>query len=105
MCIRDRIDAGILTTITEQSVKKLMGHLKTKDFKGMRKWVVENLDDDPARIYRMIFDGLYGHVKPQSIPEAAIKIADYQYKSAFVADLELNLVACLAELMVELEYK
>ena len=103
--VSGEIDAGILTTITEQSVKKLMGHLKTKDFKGMRKWVVENLDDAPARIYRMIFDGLYGHVKPQSIPEAAIKIADYQYKSAFVADLELNLVACLAELMVELEYK
>ena len=99
------IDAGILTTITEQSVKDLMNHLKEKNFKNMRKWVVENLDNDPSRIYRLIYDGLYGHVKPQSIPQAVILIADYQYKSAFVADLEVNLVACLTELMVELEYK
>jgi len=99
------IDAGILTTITEQSIKDLMKHLKEKNFKNMRKWVVENLDDDPSRIFRLVYDGLYGNVKPQSIPQAVILIADYQYKSAFVADLELNLVACLTELMVELEYK
>jgi len=103
--VSGEIDAGILTSITEQSIKDLMKHLKEKNFKNMRKWVVENLDDDPSRIYRMIYDGLYGHVKPQSIPQAVILIADYQYKSAFVADLELNLVACLTELMVELEYK
>ncbi len=103
--VSGEIDAGILTTITEQSVKKLMGYLKAKDFKSMRKWVVENLDDDPSRIYRMIFDGLSGNVKPQSVPEAVLVIADYQYKSAFVADLELNLVACLTSLMLELEYK
>ena len=99
------IDACILTTITEQSIKDLMKHLKEKNFKNMRKWVVENLDDDPSRIFRLVYDGLYGNVKPQSIPQAVILIADYQYKSAFVADLELNLVACLTELMVELEYK
>jgi len=103
--VSGEIDAGILTTITEQSVKDLMKHLKEKNFKNMRKWVVENLDNDPSRIYRLIYDGLYGHVKPQSIPQAVILIADYQYKSAFVADLEVNLVACLTELMVELEYK
>ena len=99
------IDAGILTTITDQSIKDLMGHLKEKNFKNMRKWVVENLDDDPSRIFRLIYDGLGGHIKPQSIPQAVILIADYQYKAAFVSDLELNLVACLTELMVELEYK
>tara|TARA_B110000211_G_C14081457_1_gene554713 strand:- start:1743 stop:2693 length:951 start_codon:yes stop_codon:yes gene_type:complete len=103
--VSGEIDAGILTTITEQSIKNLMSHLKEKNFKNMRGWVVENLDDDPSRIYRLIYDGLYGHIKPQSIPRAVILLADYQYKSAFVADLELNLVACLTELMVELEYK
>jgi replication factor C small subunit len=82
-----------------------MSHLKNKQFKEMRKWVVENLDDDPSRIYRLIYDGLSTYVKGQSIPEAVILIADYQYKSAFVADLELNLVACLTELMVGMEYK
>ena len=103
--VSGEIDAGILTTITEQSIKDLMKHLKEKNFKNMRKWVVENLDDDPSRIFRLVYDGLYGHVKPQSIPQAVILLADYQYKSAFVADLELNLVACLTELMKELEYK
>ena len=103
--VSGEIDAGILTTITEQSIKDLMKHLKEKNFKNMRKWVVENLDDDPSRIFRLVYDGLYGHVKPQSIPQAVILLADYQYKSAFVADLELNLVACLTELMVGMEYK
>ena len=103
--VSGEIDAGILTTITEQSIKDVMKHLKEKNFRNMRKWVVENLDDDPSRIFRLVYDGLYGHVKPQSIPQAVILLADYQYKSAFVADLELNLVACLTELMKELEYK
>ncbi len=103
--VSGEIDAGILTTITDESIKTLMGHLKEKKFKEMRKWVVENLDDDPSRIYRLIYDGLSTYVKGQSIPEAVILIADYQYKSAFVADLELNLVACLTELMVGMEYK
>ena len=103
--VSGEIDAGILTTITEQSIKDLMKHLKEKNFRNMRKWVVENLDDDPSRIFRLVYDGMYGHVKPQSIPQAVILLADYQYKSAFVADLELNLVACLTELMKELEYK
>jgi len=103
--VSGEIDAGILTTITDESIKTLMSHLKNKQFKEMRKWVVENLDDDPSRIYRLIYDGLTTYVKGQSIPEAVILIADYQYKAAFVADLELNLVACLTELMVGMEYK
>jgi len=102
--VSGEIDAGILTTITEQTIKDLVQHLKEKNFKNMRKWVVDNLDDDPSRIFRLIYDGLYGHVKPQSIPQAVILLADYQYKSAFEADLELNMVACLTELMKELEY-
>ena len=103
--VSGEIDAGILTTITEQSIKQLMQSLKDKNFKNMRSWVVDNLDDDPSRIYRLVYDGLYGHVKPQSIPQAVLLIGDYQYKAAFVADAEINLVACLTELMKELEYK
>ena len=102
--VSGEIDAGILTTITDQNIKDLMGYLKAKSFKDMRKWVVENLDDDPTRIFRLIYDGLNGNVKPQSIPQAVVTLADYQYKSAFCADFELNMVACLTELMVELEY-
>jgi DNA polymerase III delta prime subunit len=103
--VSGEIDAGILTTITEQSIKQLMQSLKDKNFKNMRSWVVDNLDNDPSRIYRLVYDGLYGHVKPQSIPQAVLLIGDYQYKAAFVADAEINLVACLTELMKELEYK
>ena len=102
--VSGEIDAGILTTITDQSIKDLMGYLKEKSFKDMRKWVVENLDDDPTRIFRLIYDGLSGNVKPQSIPQAVVTLADYQYKSAFCADFELNMVACLTQLMVELEF-
>ena len=103
--VSGEIDAGILTTITEQSIKDLMKHLKDKKFKDMRKWVVQNLDDDPSRIFRLIYDGMFDYLKEQSIPQAVLIIADYQYKAAFVADLELNLVACLTELMRDLEYK
>ena len=103
--VSGEIDAGILTTITEQSIKQLMQSLKDKNFRNMRSWVVDNLDNDPSRIYRLVYDGLYGHVKPQSIPQAVLLIGDYQYKAAFVADAEINLVACLTELMKELEYK
>ena len=99
------IDAGILTTITDQSINDLMGHLKEKNFKNMRRWVVENLDYDPTRSFRLIYEGLVQNVKPHSIPQAVITLADYQYKSAFVADLELNFVACLTQLMVELEFE
>jgi len=102
--VSGEIDAGILTTITDQNIKDLMGHLKEKSFKDMRKWVVENLDNDPSRIFRLIYDGLNGNIKPQSIPQAVVTLADYQYKSAFCADFELNMVACLTQLMVELEF-
>jgi len=103
--VSGEIDAGILTNISDKSIKDLMGFLKEKNWKDMRKWVVHNLDSDPSRIFRLIYDGLFGSVKPQSVPKAVLTLADYQYKAAFVADAEINLVACLTELMVELEYK
>jgi len=100
------IDAGILSQV--DSVKKLedlIKALKEKDFTNMRKWVVNNSDIDPARIFRDIYDGLSDYLKPESIPQAVVTLAKYQYQQAFVADQELNLVACLTEMMVECEVK
>ena len=71
----------------------------------MRKWVTQNLDNDPATLYRKIYDNLYEYLKPNSIPNAVLILSRYQYQSAFVADQEINLVACLTEFMVELEWK
>ena len=103
--VSGEIDAGILTSITEKSINSLMDSLKKKNFREMRKWVVENLDDDPSRIFRLIYDGLYDSLKPQSIPRAVILLGDYQHKGAFVADAEINMVAFLTELMVDMEFK
>ena len=71
----------------------------------MRKWANVNMDTDIARVFRKMYDALSNHLKPQSVPQAVLIIADYQYKSAFVADQEINLVACLTEIMVECEFK
>ena len=71
----------------------------------MRKWVVQNLDNEPASIIRSIYDSLYTHLQPQSIPQAVLIIGEYQYKSAFVADQEINLVAFLTELMMQCQFK
>ena len=71
----------------------------------MRKWVVQNLDNDPVKIFRKIYDTLYQSLEPSTIPIAILIIADYQYKSAFVADQEINLVACLTELMDRVKFK
>ena len=71
----------------------------------MRKWVVNNLDNDPVKIFRKIYDTLYQSLEPSTIPHAVLIIADYQYKSAFVADQEINLVACLTELMSQVKFK
>ena len=82
-----------------------MTHLKNKEFSDMRKWVVQNLDNDPVRIFRSIYDNLYETLQPATIPHAVLIIADYQYKSAFVADQEVNFVACLTELMSQVKFK
>ena len=71
----------------------------------MRKWVVQNLDNDPVKIFRKIYDTLYQSLEPSTIPIAILIIADWQYKSAFVADQEINLVACLTELMDRVKFK
>jgi DNA polymerase III delta prime subunit len=99
------IDAGTLAQVSDvRKIADLVGFLKNQNFAEMRKWVVANSDIDPARIYRKIYDSLYEYFKPQSIPQAVVIIAKYQYQSAFVADQEINLVACLTEIMVDCEY-
>jgi DNA polymerase III delta prime subunit len=99
------IDKGILANVSEISLASLLANLKEKDFTAMRKWVTQNLDNDPVRIYRKIYDSMYESLKPESIPQAVVTLARYQYQAAFVADQEINLVACLTEFMVDLEFK
>ena len=99
------IDAGVLVNISDENLKTLTAHLKSKEFGDMRKWVVNNLDNDPVKIFRKIYDSLNTTLQPETIPHAILIIADYQYKSAFVADQEINLVACLTELMSQVKFK
>lgn len=98
------IDAGILVNISETSIKELLSFIKNKEFTNARKWIVHNLDNDPSRIYRRIYDSLYDSVAPSSIPHCVLILADYSYKSAFVADQEINLLACLTEMMQQVEF-
>ena len=100
-----KIDAGILTQMSDGSFNTLIQALKKKEFNQMRKWVAENLDNDPTTIYRKLYDSCNTNMKETSIPILVTTIADYQYKSAFVADQEINLVACLTALMIECEFK
>ena len=99
------IDAGVLVNISDENLKTLTAHLKAKEFGDMRKWVVNNLDNDPVKIFRKIYDSLNTSLQPETIPHAILIIADYQYKSAFVADQEINLVACLTEIMSQVKFK
>mgnify|MGYP000559485454 CR=1 FL=1 len=99
------IDVGILSQIGEIHIKDLVSHMKSKDFTSARKWAVENLDNSPSELFRKVYDGLYEHTTSSSIPQAVVILAEYQYKSAFVADQEINLVACIVELMMGCEFK
>ena len=103
--INGSIDAGVLVTLNDKSIKDLMSALKTKNFKGMREWVVNNIDTEPHAIFRKIYDNLNEYLQPQSIPQVILILADYQYKNAFVADHELNVVACMTEVMANSEWK
>lgn len=100
-----KIDVGVLQTLGDVQIKTLVKSMKTKDFGAVRKWVVENLDNDQTRIYRAIYDGLYETVEGGSIPQAILVLGDYQYKAAFAADAEINLTACLVQLMMEVKFK
>ena len=103
--VSGKIDSGILVTFSDVSVDELIKNLKQKNFSAVRKWTVDNLDNDPAVLLRRIYDALYGTLNNSSIPAAVLIIAKYQYQIAFVADQEINLLACLTEIMVECEFK
>lgn len=99
-----KIDTGILAQIGDVSIKEVVKLIAAKDFGSIRKWVASN-DVDSNTLFRKIYDSMYDVLKPSSIPQAVVILADYQYKSAFVADQEINTVACLTELMVNCEFQ
>ena len=99
------IDSGILAAFSDVAVNDLIKNLKEKNFPEVRKWVVSNLDNDTTVLMRRIYDAVYSALENNSIPAAVLVLAKYQYQSAFVADHEINLLACLTELMVECEFK
>ena len=99
------IDSGVLVNLGDVNVKSLMDKLKDKDFKGMRQWVVNNIDTEPHTIFRAVYDKMGDQLASHSIPQVVIILAEYQYKNAFVADHEMNVVACLTEIMAGAEWK
>ena len=103
--VNGQIDKGILSSISDVNISTLVKTIKEKDFGSARKWITNNLDNDPNTVLRSIYDGLYDFLKPDSIPPAVLILSKYQYQSAFVADQEINLMACLTEFMVECEFK
>ena len=103
--VRGKIDSGILFSLSEANNKELVKTLKAKKFNDMRKWVVNNIDKEPASLFRGIYDILYEALDTKSVPQAILIIAGYQYKSAFVADQEINMVACLTEIMASCKFK
>ena len=99
------IDKGILSNVSDIQIEALVKSLKDKDFSACRKWVTNNLDNDPAKLFRKLYDALFESLKPNGIAQLVIILARYQYQSAFVADQEINTIACLTEIMVDCEFK
>ncbi len=99
------IDTGILVTLSESSIKSLMKDLKSKNFKSMRKWVSDNIDVESTKLFRMVYDNMITYVEPSSVPALVLILADYSYKDSFVADHELNVVACMTEIMSQIKFK
>jgi DNA polymerase III delta prime subunit len=100
-----RIDTGVLADFSNVQVNELVSYISKKQYPNVRKWIVQNLDNDPNTILRKLYDSIYEHMKPKSIPEAVLIIAKYQYQSAFAADQEINLLAAMTEIMVNCEFK
>ena len=100
-----KIDSGILANLDDESLNELLSFIKEKEFSKMRKWVALNIHNDPQTIYRKIYDSFFTKFENTSVPQAIIILSDYTYKSAFVADQEVNMVACLTELMMECKIK
>jgi DNA polymerase III delta prime subunit len=100
-----KIDKGILSAVAEVQLGDLIKALKNKDFTNVRKWVSMNLDNDPTRVYRKFYESFYEELQPQSVPQLVLHLAKYQYQAAFVADQEVNMIACLTEIMVDCDFK
>ena len=103
--VSGKIDSGILAAFSDVAVDDLIKNLKAKNFPEVRKWVNNNMDNDTSVLFRRIYDSLYESLVPNTIPAAVLVIAKYQYQMAFVADQEINMLACLTEIMVECEFK
>ena len=97
--------ASEISNVNNDNFKELMSILKDKNFRKMRKWVVDNIDLEPSAVFRKVYDTVYDYVTPASIPEIIVTLAEYQYKDAFVADHELNTVACLTQVMASADWK
>ena len=97
--------ASEISNINNDNFKELMSILKDKNFRKMRKWVVDNIDLEASAVFRKVYDTVYDYVTPASIPEVIVTLAEYQYKDAFVADHELNTVACLTQVMASADWK
>ena len=99
------IDTGLLSQITNLQIQEVVTAMKKKEWKTMRKWVVQNIDADPSTVFRQIYDGLYDYFKPESIPQAVLILAEFQDKAGRVADPEINMVACLTNIMIDCQFK
>ena len=99
------IDTGLLAQVTNLQIQEVIEAMKRKEWKTMRKWVVQNVDADPATVFRQIYDGAYEYFKPESIPQAVLILADFQFKAGHVADQEINMVACMTNLMIDCQFK
>ena len=102
---KGKIDTGILGSGADLAVSDLVTYLKKREFTNMKKWVVQNLDNEPQIIMRKVYDTMYTYMKPKSIPEAVLIMGEYQYKANFVMDQEINLVAFMTELMMRCEFQ
>lgn len=103
--VSGRIDSGVLANLDDDSLNEVIGFIRDKEFSKMRKWVALNIHNDPQAIYRKLYDSFFNTLENSSVPQAIIVLSDYTYKSAFVADQEVNMVACMTELMMECKFK
>ena len=102
---RGTIDAGILAQVDNVEIKELVKYLKAREFENMRKWVAQNSSMDVNALFRKLYDAAVDIMKPDSIPPLVLALADYQYKAAFVVDQEINLAACMTQIMIDCEFK
>ena len=99
-----KLEIGSIGASTQKNIEELMSYMKDRNFAQVKKWTVQNIDNDVSKLYRQIYDELYRCLVPSSLPSAIILLADYQYKNSFVSDSEINLLACLVELMSDCEF-